>query len=133
MPISSLVSTEFNKQPTTFLDVCLAVFSQLWLKPCHVLTTIAPAQASISTNFKGPTNGDYAISDQIPFTSTIWSPCGAALPLNINSQVRLTSTKSGASGLLTQDSIDGKVTYVVGVQWQKCTLRINPNLKKINC
>lgn len=79
------------------------------------------AQASISTNFKGPTNGDYAISDQIPFTSTIWSPCGASLPLNINSQVRLTSTKSGASGLLTQDSIDGKVTYVVGVQWQKCT------------
>ncbi|CZT10316.1 uncharacterized protein RCO7_02904 [Rhynchosporium graminicola] len=79
------------------------------------------AQASISTNFKGPTNGDYAISDAIPFTSTIWSPCGAALPLNINSQVRLTSSKSGASGLLTQDSIDGKVSYVVGVQWQKCT------------
>ncbi|XMA16599.1 hypothetical protein WAI453_009390 [Rhynchosporium graminicola] len=78
------------------------------------------AQASISTNFKGPTNGDYAISDAIPFTSTIWSPCGAALPLNINSQVRLTSSKSGASGLLTQDSIDGKVSYVVGVQWQKC-------------
>lgn len=87
----------------------------------RTLTFTASAQASTSTNFKGPTNGDYAISDEIPFTSEIWSPCGAALPLNINSQVRLTSQKAGASGLLTQDSIDGKVTYVVGVQWQKCT------------
>jgi len=79
------------------------------------------AQASTSTTFKGPSSGDYEVTDAIPFTSTIWSPCGAALPLNINSQVRLTETVAGASGLLTQDSIDGKVTFVVGVQWQKCT------------
>jgi hypothetical protein len=77
------------------------------------------AQASTSTNFKGPTDGDYAVSDAIPFTSTIWSPCGAALPLNINTQVRLTG--SGGVGQLTQDSADGSVKFVVGVQWQKCT------------
>ncbi|CAG8960824.1 hypothetical protein HYFRA_00002361 [Hymenoscyphus fraxineus] len=77
-------------------------------------------QAVTSTNFKGPTNGDYLISDEIPFTSTIWSPCGAALPLNVNSQIRLTSTNAASSGLLTQDSIDGKVTFQVGVKWQAC-------------
>ncbi|KUJ16984.1 uncharacterized protein LY89DRAFT_646060 [Mollisia scopiformis] len=76
-------------------------------------------QASSSTTFKGPTSGDYEVSDSIPFASTIWSPCGAALPLNINSQVRLTGPSSG-SGLLTEDSVDGKVEFVVGVQWQKC-------------
>lgn len=78
-------------------------------------------QVSTSTTFTGPTSGDYEISDSIPFTSTIFSPCGAALPLNINSQVRLTSTVSTATGILTDDSIDGKITFVVGVQWQKCT------------
>jgi hypothetical protein len=76
-------------------------------------------QASTSTNFKGPTSGDYEVSDSIPFSSTIWSPCGTALPLNINSQVRLTGPSTG-SGLLTEDSVDGKVEFVVGVQWQTC-------------
>lgn len=80
----------------------------------------SPTQVSTSTTFKGPTSGDYEISDTIPFTSTIFSPCGAALPLNINSQVRLTSSIAGATGLMTDDSIDGKITFVVGVQWQKC-------------
>jgi len=78
-------------------------------------------QVSTSTTFTGPTSGDYEISDSIPFTSTIFSPCGAALPLNINSQVRLTSSVTTATGILTDDSIDGKITFVVGVQWQKCT------------
>jgi hypothetical protein len=41
--------------------------------------------------------------------------------LNINSQVRLTSTNASATGLLTTDSTDLKFTQVVYVQWQKCT------------
>lgn len=83
------------------------------------LIGIASTQASTQTTFKGPSSGDYEVSDSIPFASTIWSPCGAALPLNINSQVRLTGPTTG-SGLLTEDSVDGKVEFVVGVQWQKC-------------
>lgn len=78
------------------------------------------AQAMTSTTFTGPTDGDYEITDAIPFTSTIWSPCGAALPLNIDSQVRLSSTSTTATGELTTDSVDGKVQFVVGVQWQTC-------------
>jgi len=77
-------------------------------------------QVATSTTFTGPTDGDYEISDSIPFTSTILSPCGASLPLNVNSQVRLTSTVSTATGILTDDSIDGTITFVVGVQWQAC-------------
>jgi len=78
-------------------------------------------QVSSSTTFKGPISDDYEIADTIPFTSTIFSPCGAALPLNVNSQVRLTSTNSKNSGILTHDSIDGTIKFQVGVQWQKCT------------
>jgi hypothetical protein len=76
-------------------------------------------QVTATSTFKGPTTGDYSTPDTIPFSSVVWSPCGAALPININSQVRLTGG-GGASGLLTQDSLDGKITYVVGIQWQKC-------------
>lgn len=78
------------------------------------------AQVSSATVFDGPLSTDYSVSDSVPFTSTIWSPCGQALPLNINSQVRLTSSVASATGLLTDDSIDGHITFVVGIQWQAC-------------
>jgi len=88
--------------------------------PLLTLLTTASTQVSTSTNFKGPISSDYETSDTIPFTSTIFSPCGAPLPLNVNSQVRLTSSNSKAQGILTTDSIDGKISFQVGVQWQKC-------------
>jgi len=78
------------------------------------------AQSTTSTSFKGPIDGNYEAVDSVNLVSTIWSPCGAQSALNLNSQVRLTSSNSAASGLITDDSIDGKITFVVGVQWQKC-------------
>ena len=49
-----------------------------------------------------------------------WSPCGKAGAVNINSQVRLTSTNPKASGQLTTDSVDLKFTQVLYLQWRKC-------------
>jgi hypothetical protein len=66
-------------------------------------------------------NGDYLKHDEADSTSIIWSPCGQAGMLNINSQIRLESKTSSASGLLTTDSTDLKFTQVVYVQWQKCS------------
>lgn len=66
-------------------------------------------------------NGDYLKHDEADSTSIVWSPCGASGMLNINSQVRMTSTNSSSTGLLTTDSTDLKFTQVVYVQWQKCT------------
>jgi len=79
------------------------------------------AQVSTGVNFKGPTSSDYTTTDALPLTSTVWSPCGASTALNINSQVRLTQP-AGATGTgqITDDSIDGKIAFVVGVQWQTC-------------
>ncbi|KAL2064276.1 hypothetical protein VTL71DRAFT_4770 [Oculimacula yallundae] len=77
-------------------------------------------QLTSGTDFKGPRAGDYSIVDDLPLTSTIWSPCGATTALNINSQVRLTATNKAGSGVITDDSIDGKITFQVGVQWQAC-------------
>jgi len=78
------------------------------------------AQTSTEYSFVGPVTGDYLKHDEADSTSIVWSPCGAAGMLNINSQVRLTSSNSSATGLLTTDSTDLKFTQVVYVQWQKC-------------
>ena len=80
-----------------------------------------PTQTSTEYNFVGPVNGDYLKHDEADSTSIVWSPCGAAGMLNINSQVRLESKVSSATGLLTTDSTDLKFTQVVYVQWQKCS------------
>jgi hypothetical protein len=77
-------------------------------------------QTSTTYNFAGPINQDYLKHDEADSTSVIWAPCGATGLLNINSQVRLTSSNSSATGLLTTDSTDLKFTQVVYVQWQKC-------------
>jgi len=78
------------------------------------------AQVSTGTNFAGPKDGDYEVTDDLPLSSVVWSPCGASAALNINSQVRLTANKTSEQGYITDDSIDGKITFIVGVQWQKC-------------
>ncbi|OCL04504.1 hypothetical protein AOQ84DRAFT_116170 [Glonium stellatum] len=78
------------------------------------------AQSSTEYDFVGPIDGDYLKHDTATSTSVIWSPCGAEGMLNVNSQVRLTSTNSSSSGLLTTDSIDAKFTQVVYVNWQTC-------------
>ncbi|KAH8591777.1 hypothetical protein B0O99DRAFT_519074, partial [Bisporella sp. PMI_857] len=78
------------------------------------------AQTQTSTTFYGPLSKDYAIQDDSTLTSVVWSPCGAPVALNIDSAVLLRSSVSGASGQITDDSIDGKITFITGVQWQKC-------------
>jgi len=79
------------------------------------------AQTSTTYIFKGPLTGDYLKHDEADSTSVVWSPCGAEGMLNINSQVRLESSNTSATGLLTTDSTDLKFTQIVYVAWQKCT------------
>jgi len=81
------------------------------------------AQSSTEYTFVGPANGDYTKHDEADSTSVVWSPCGAAGLLNINSQVRLSSTNTSATGILTTDSTDLKFKQVVYVAWQKCTTK----------
>ena len=53
-------------------------------------------------------------------TTVVWSPCGTDGAMNINSQIRLTSTDDEAEGLLTTDSIDGSFMQIVYINWQEC-------------
>lgn len=78
-------------------------------------------QAKTESVIEGPRNSDYLINDEVPFTSVVWAPCGRQASLNINSQVRVdNSANRDGQGLMQNDSMDGKVEYVVGLKWQKC-------------
>jgi hypothetical protein len=79
------------------------------------------AQADTGTSWKGPMDEDYLLSDTAVSATLVWSPCGALGMLNINSAIKLTSTNSSASGLLTTDSVDTKFTQEIYIQWQPCT------------
>jgi len=77
-------------------------------------------QATGSTTWTGPKTSDYLVNDELAVESIVWSPCGATLPININSQIRLTSSVPTASGLLTTDSTDFKFHQIFHLQWRKC-------------
>jgi hypothetical protein len=78
----------------------------------------SPAQISSGASFTGPVSKDYLQNDSIPFSTIVWSACGAVAPVNINSEVR---TSGGAApAQITTDSIDGKVQQIFGLQWRPC-------------
>jgi len=80
-------------------------------------------QATATLEFDGPVSGDYHTNKDVDLLSVVWAPCGQVLPVNINSQVRVTQNAgaaSGGEGQLTQDSADGKVTWVAGISWKAC-------------
>jgi len=76
-------------------------------------------QARGSTVYNGPVAKDYVLSDTIAATALVWSTCNAVAPLNISSQIAINGdfTKTAE---MTTDSIDGKVTTALSLQWVKC-------------
>ena len=62
--------------------------------------------------------GDYQVTTNLDIISQIYSSCGSDLALNINNEISLTGSGEGE---ITEDTVDGKITFVAGVQWQKCT------------
>ena len=71
----------------------------------------------------GPSAGDLVVSDPTAFAGLGWSPCGVERALSLNTAVRIAKTSfnnPSARGLFTNDSIDGEVTQVLGLQWRRC-------------
>lgn len=78
-------------------------------------------QASSTTMFRGPVVKDYLIRDTLALNSVVWSDCNKIVPLNIKTQVNIDNRRNRRGyGMLTTDSIDGKVKRVFGFQWKRC-------------
>lgn len=72
-------------------------------------------EASAKTSLKGPIFDNYARSDDVGLF--VWSECGGSEHvLNINAEVRV----SGKQGLMTLDTVTGKVVQVYDLRWKKC-------------
>ena len=74
-------------------------------------------QASAAARFVGPVSKDYLSRDTLGLVA--WMPCSRTVPVNINSQVRLTGPTT-AQAQITTDSIDGKTFHVFGFQYRQC-------------
>jgi len=78
-------------------------------------------QAVVSSDFKGPYDESYLISDEVPFQSTVFSPCGRNTALVVNSEISLNnSANRQALGLMTTDSEEHRVIFQTGISWLKC-------------
>lgn len=77
--------------------------------------------AVMSSNAVGPIDTDYDLTDSLTSDALVWSPCGEQRSLNIDTEVRANNFGNPTgNGLITTDSIDGQVTTVFAIQWQRC-------------
>lgn len=77
--------------------------------------------AALRTDLVGPYDANYEIRDTLGLSAVVWSPCGAARALNINTEVRVNNRDNRqGSGLMTTDNITGELTHIYGVQWRRC-------------
>ncbi|KAL1914366.1 uncharacterized protein VTP21DRAFT_8946 [Calcarisporiella thermophila] len=80
-------------------------------------------QYTVRSGFDGPYDRNYLIEDEVPFESTVWSSCNATRNVNINTNIRITADSDApktSTGLLTTDTIDGKIQQIYQFQWKKC-------------
>jgi len=78
-------------------------------------------QARLQTLFNGPYDDDYVISDTVPITSLVFSPCGSDATLVVNSAISVRKTSAGnQQGIMTTDTIDGSFRIIFNFEWHRC-------------
>lgn len=75
--------------------------------------------AVLRSTYVGPRDEDYQITDALGIESAVWSPCGMARALIMNTEIRVTA-RGGSRALMTTDSINGELTHVYGIRWRRC-------------
>jgi len=80
-------------------------------------------QSSVTwyTEWTGQIDTDYDTIPDVVGKET-WSPCkSTSSNLIVNTQIRLNNSNNrSGSGMITTDSLDHKVTHILGCKWKKC-------------
>ncbi len=74
----------------------------------------------LSSNIEGELFSDFYRRDSLSITEYNWSPCGKNRALNIEAETSVESSDPEAAGAFFLDSIDGELSHVYGIQWQRC-------------
>lgn len=73
------------------------------------------------TAFNGPEFQPYTVTSNVGIESLVWSSCGVNWPLNIGTAVAVQSINvTEDSGFIENDTDDGTIQFIAGVQWQRC-------------
>lgn len=76
--------------------------------------------ATASTTWKGPIDELFLFTDIVK--APVFSPCGAVLPLQINTVLTVNNFKGKPTdfGSIAQDIIDGQLSEKYTITWEKC-------------
>ena len=69
--------------------------------------------------FDGPFDSDYMLKDDF-FLKILSFGCGRTKTMNIDVKIGLKSQDSSSEGIITVDSIDGRLIGKKGVSWKRC-------------
>lgn len=76
---------------------------------------------ALSSDYYGPVDKDYFISDTVDIDELVWSPCGKSRALNLETKIKVSNDSApDNSGFITVDSIDGELAHIYGIKWIKC-------------
>ncbi|MEV6347672.1 DUF4360 domain-containing protein [Actinoplanes sp. NPDC051851] len=72
--------------------------------------------------FTGPSDSDWQRTDAVSVSSLSYLPCGERRYLNVNTELRVTSTgpDKKKTSFITMDSTDGNLDTIYHVAWKKC-------------
>ena len=76
--------------------------------------------ARFSKTFRGGTNSNYSVTNELISTTVTWSPCGRQVMLEASVSARATSNASGQQTMLTVDSVDVTAGLLFQVQFRRC-------------
>lgn len=78
-------------------------------------------EARLSSKFVGPISKNYVISDRLALSSWVWSSCNATAPVVIKTEIKVDNRQNTNSyGLITTDTIDGKLSHRYGLMFKRC-------------
>jgi hypothetical protein len=75
------------------------------------------AQTSFGIKHTGPVSRDVVYDDTASLAAQVWSQCGRNVPVNINTQIRITP-RMNETGQIDLSSMTGSIAY--GFAWKKC-------------
>lgn len=70
--------------------------------------------------FRGPTNSDFSLTDNLMAQTLVWSPCGESVNLRINSSMMAQSNYNMDQTMGIVDSADISSGLIYHIQWRRC-------------
>jgi hypothetical protein len=80
-----------------------------------------PVGYAAHTQLQGYYDGLYTFTDQIPFESIVWSPCGTSSIFAIDTSMVLNAIANPSGyGIFNNTTIDGRFRKILHLQWKQC-------------